>query len=332
MKRICLLLLALCLMLCACGKEQTENPTTAPTEIQTVTVTEPTATQPQPVVVTKHPTDEYLEYNWKCWFVAHADNATSVTWEFLSPDGKLHSVDETVQMNPNLFLDVSKGDTVALERAPLSLNGWSVQARFEGPGGSATTDPAKITVKQSLGAYDAVLQKYEKAANARAEGYTLLAEYDVSEMIFYADSVAYALVNLDGVGVEELIIAGMGYDVPEEPVVYEIYTIQNDTAVSIASSTTGSRLFLMKDDKILCEGSTGEGKSYFSVMRVSGGELKFQDGLYTTDPTTYYYTTGNQFGDPALMATDNNMDEKVALTFLDTWRGSVYLPPLCYIA
>lgn len=259
---------------------------------------------------------------------------------FISPEGIAYGVAETVTRNPGLFLDVSKQDTIALEKIPLSLNGWSCRARFDGPGGYAFTAAATITVRQSQGVYDAVIARYQQAAEAKPGNPGLWAEYGVSEMIDYAAHVGYCTMDLDGNGVEELIVAGIRYDIPEEPFLFEVYTIQNDAAVSVCQSRARSRLFLMNDGKILNEGSSGAASSNFSVMNIVGAELRFLNGIYTTDTqpdgsqgdVLYYYTTFNQFGDPEQMADDNKLEEKVAMTFLNSWRNSVTLPELCYIA
>ena len=338
--------LTLCLLLCACGgKEQvppTQVPSTEQTELQETTQPEtiqPVTTQSaQPPVITKDPTGEKLSPGGKTWFVAHAEGASILTWEFVSPEGTVYSVTEAMSQNTGLQVDISKEDTVQVSSVPLSLNGWSVRARFDGPGGSATSQEALITVSQSEGAYDAVLQRYREAMAHREEG--AWAQYDVSEMILYARHVGYAKIDLDNDGSQELIVAGIGYDIPQEPYVFEIFTLENGVPVTVGRSSARSRLFLMADGKIYNEGSSGAASSNFSVMQFSGGQLRFLTGLYTTDtladgspsPYTYYYTTSNQYGDLTLLAGDNGMEEKVAETFLSSWRDSITLPQLCLIA
>ena len=338
--------LMLCLLLCACGgKEQvppTQVPSTEQTELQETTQPEtiqPVTTQSaQPPVITKDPTGEKLSPGGKTWFVAHAEGASILTWEFVSPEGTVYSVTEAMSQNTGLQVDISKEDTVQVSSVPLSLNGWSVRARFDGPGGSATSQEALITVSQSEGAYDAVLQRYREAMAHREED--SWAQYDVSEMILYAQHVGYAKIDLDNDGSQELIVAGIGYDIPQEPYVFEIFTLENGVPVTVGRSSARSRLFLMADGKIYNEGSSGAASSNFSVMQFSGGQLRFLTGLYTTDtladgspsPYTYYYTTSNQYGDLTLLAGDNGMEEKVAETFLSSWRDSITLPQLCLIA
>lgn len=331
-------ILMLCLLLCGCGASQQTPATTAPTETTQMETTQMETTQPQttqaplPPVITKDPTSEKLSPGGKTWFVAHADGATILTWEFLSPDEKVYSITETMDLHPGLELDASQEDTVSLRNVPLSLNGWSARARFDGPGGSTTTQSALITVSRSEGAYDAVIETYRQAVKNQ-DG-----QYDVSEMMLYASHVGYARLDLDADGTDELLVAGIGYDIPDEPCLFEIFTLDGNTPVSVARSTIRSRLFLMQDNKIYNEGSSGVSDNY-SVMQFSGGQLRFLNGLYTTNaladgspsPYTYYFTTSNQYGDLALLGGDNGMEEKVANTFLNSWRGSITLPELCLI-
>lgn len=331
-------ILILCLLLCGCGASQQTPATTAPTETAQMETTQMETTQPQttqaplPPVITKDPTGEKLSPGGKTWFVAHADGATILTWEFLSPDEKVYSITETMDLHPGLELDASQEDTVSLRNVPLSLNGWSARARFDGPGGSTTTQSALITVSRSEGAYDAVIETYRQAVKNQ-DG-----QYDVSEMMLYASHVGYARLDLDADGTDELLVAGIGYDIPDEPCLFEIFTLDGNTPVSVARSTIRSRLFLMQDNKIYNEGSSGVSDNY-SVMQFSGGQLRFLNGLYTTNaladgspsPYTYYFTTSNQYGDLALLGGDNGMEEKVANTFLNSWRSSITLPELCLI-
>lgn len=333
-------------LLTGCGTADTEeepSATALPIQEETEAITQTDAeetTAPQAPVVTKDPTGETLSPGGTTWFIAHAENATILTWEFVAPDGTVYSVNETMSLNSGLGLDISTEDTVKLQNVPLSLNGWSVRARFDGPGGSVTTQEALITVIQSQGAYDAVIEKYRAAMEHKDE--TNVAEqYDVSEMIFYASHVGYAVQDLDGDGVNELILAGIGYDSPDDTYLFDIYTLSDGTPISVGRSTVLSLLYLMSDGKIYCEGSRSDSGGYYSIMQYSGGTLQFLNGLYSADirstadapdGLTYFYTTSNQYGDLTLVGGDSQMEEKVATTFLNTWRDMIILPELCLIA
>ncbi len=337
-----MLLCALLLAGCASGSPAPTVPeaTLPATEAVTQPPTQPPTAPAQPPVITKDPTGEKLSPGGKTWFVAHAEGATILTWEFLSPEGTVCSVTDTMTLHPGLLLDISKEDTVALQNVPLSLNGWSARARFDGPGGSVTSQAARITVSQSQGAYDSVIEKYRTAVAHKGEGDAVPYQYDVSEMLLYADHVGYALQDLDSDGTDELLVAGIGYAIPEDTYLFEIFTLENGAPVSVGRSTVRSRLYLMQDGKIYYEGSSGAAYSYYSVLQYSGGLLRFLNGLYTTNtladgteiPYSYYYTTSNQYGDLSLLGGDSAMEEKVANTFVESWRNSVCLPELCLIA
>lgn len=341
MKRFLMLFLALCMLLCACAKQQPE-PETLPPE-----TTEPETTQAEttlpiqsappettlaaaPPVITKDPLGEKVGPGSSTYFTATAKNYTILTWEFVSPDGKVYSVTEAMSQHAGLLVDTSKDNRVDVSKVPLSLNGWSVRARFDGPGGSVTTKDALITVTRSEGAYDPVIARYRAAMQDKN------AASDVSEMICYAAHAGYARQDLNGDGQEELIIAGIGYDSPEEPCLFEIFTLENGTPVSVVRSQLRSQLFLMNDGKLFNEGFNDSSSNY-SVMQLYGSQLRFLNGLYTvadegSGTAAYYFTTSNQYGDPAQAANDNFMEEKVAQTFLKGWRDAICLPELSLIA
>ena len=328
-------------LLCGCASPAAPEATAPETTVEITQTTQPpteaTDAPAQPPVVTKDPTGEKLAPGGKTWFVARAEGASILTWEFLSPEGAVYSVTDTMTMHPGLLLDISKEDTITLENVPLSLNGWSARARVDGPGGSVTSQAALITVAQSQGAYDAVIERYRTALARKDEGDSVAYQYDISEMILYAAHVGYATQDLDGDGTDELIIAGIGFFFSNDTFLFEIFTLQNGAPVSVSRSTVRARLYLMNDGRLFLEGSNSAASSCYSVMQYSGGTLRFLNGLYTTDAagdgsTAYYFTTSNQYGDPALMAGDSAMEEKAAMTFINSWRDAVCLPDLCLIA
>ena len=142
-KAILALLAAATLTGCAKSAPAATEPPTEVTEAPTEPVSEaPTEapTIPAAPVVTKDPTGEKVSPGGKTWFVAHADGATILTWEFVSPEGTVYSVTEAMAQNPGLLLDISKTDTVELQNVPLSFNGWSARARLTAP---AAPPPAR---------------------------------------------------------------------------------------------------------------------------------------------------------------------------------------------
>ena len=95
--------------------------------------------------ITKNPGAEKKQAGEDAVFIAHADNATSVTWYFVSGDTYYPAVEGPVHFE-GLEVDGANSDTLYLSKIPESLNGWSVIAKFEGPGGVKWTASAGITV------------------------------------------------------------------------------------------------------------------------------------------------------------------------------------------
>ena len=99
------------------------------------------------VVVTKSPTSETVERGAKATFVAHAANKTGITWRLVSADGL-----ETI--NVAAIADYFKGvetwglntDSLTIKNIPDNMNGWLVEAKFDGPGGPVYSAGARISV------------------------------------------------------------------------------------------------------------------------------------------------------------------------------------------
>ena len=99
-----------------------------------------------PVLITKHPSGETLPVGGKTWFIAHADNADSLTWMLVDPEGVYYALEDAMAALPGLKLEVLPKDTLGVSDVPAALDGWGVVAWFFGPGGTAETDIAYIAV------------------------------------------------------------------------------------------------------------------------------------------------------------------------------------------
>lgn len=167
MKRTLLLLTVFSLLLPAgCGRAATPAAETA-APVPTVEATAPVQQESTPVpetpvpppsfaqdlpdgteiVITKHPTGEVLPVGGKAFFIAHADNADQLTWILVDPEGVYYSLEDAAAQMPGLELEVLPKDTLGLSNVPAALDGWGVVAWFFGPGGSAETNIAYITVE-----------------------------------------------------------------------------------------------------------------------------------------------------------------------------------------
>ena len=97
------------------------------------------------VRVTKSPTSESVPYGGSCKFIAHAANATSVTWYIASADtSTILTAYEAADNISGLHVSGGNTDTLSLSGIPSWMNGCQVQACFTGEGGPVYTDVAKI--------------------------------------------------------------------------------------------------------------------------------------------------------------------------------------------
>lgn len=359
MKKIIALLMiaALTLSLCACGGSgkdaeaevtpevtaeptpaptstpeptPTPTPTPAPTPAPTPTPTPaPTPTPVPSINITKNPTGETLGAGGKTWFIAHADNADTLTWELRDPAGNAYSAAEAMAANPGLKLEDLQNDTIAVSNVPESLDGWSVVGVFSNASGSVTTSPAKITVQKLASGYAQVVEKYR---NAYASGVNEQAAYvsGYSEMAAYSAHVGYALIDLDGNGVQEIIVAGTGSGNNNGNIIFEICTLVNDQPVNICMSSARNRYYLRTDGTVLNEGSSGAAYSNYDVLSVSGSMLLTNMTLRSdldenAAAVWYYFESGS-------MTAKSVIPAEQATVIIGTLESQIYMPQLTRIA
>ena len=122
----------------------TAAPTPAPTPIPTAA---PTPVQSNLPRVTKSPTSETVQEGGKATFVAHAANATGITWRLVSSDGMATINASAASM---YFDGVSVWglgtDSLTISNIPANMNHWQVEAMFDGPNGPVYSAGARISV------------------------------------------------------------------------------------------------------------------------------------------------------------------------------------------
>lgn len=304
----------------------TPAPTTTPVPtVPPATETVPPATTvpvaPQPIVITKHPSSETVSVGAGTWFIAKAENETQITWEFFSPDGTMYSLQQAMSAHPGLILEVLPEDTLGLRQIPASFSGWSARARYDGPGGTAVTERAMITVRDP---YGEIIERY-RAVHRSGTGNI---EKGISELVNNYDFVGYALEDLDGNGVEELILATNSHgDFPY--VIYEVYTLQNGSAVCVTQSRARARYFMLQDGRFLMVGSSGAMYSNWITYGFGGASLSVQEQIWTSeephdmaDFAPYYYYSPVPYGTGEPMVYDE------AARIIENWELSVTLPYL----
>ena len=190
-----------------------------------------------------------------------------------------------------------------MQKMELTLNWTQVEIPFEGePVETAKTaaiqaqsaDPAvqqgpadtAAVNGDDAEAYSSVIEKYRTAFET---GNSKNAEYawdnGLSEMMAYSSAVGYALEDLDGNGIRELIIAGMGTSDFSERNIYDLYTLENGVPVPVATSFARMRYYLQSDNSIRYEGSSGAAYTNIVRSRLNGSSLETIEMIFTTEQT-----------------------------------------------
>lgn len=275
----------------------TPFPTPAPTPAPAPT----NYSGPAPVI-TKNPTNESLSTGGTTWFIAHARNATSLTWQAVSPDGLVYTLSEALALHPGLSLVNEANDTLAVRNVPFTLNGWGFQARFEGPGGVAVSSVAYIFVADYVAAYQGILNAYRAAYQVGGHTAQYAASNNLSVMIAHSSHIGYAFKDLDKDGTPELLIAGLSTDNTAKSVVYEIYALVGGTPQRMAISTEQDRYYLCTDNSILNSGTEGSSHAYSIVYRYGNNRITPVESYisyFTGSPKDgYYYQSGAYSPEP----------------------------------
>lgn len=148
-------------------------------------------------------------------------------------------------------------------------------------------------------AYRSVLDRYRAAKQAGVSDPGSAYEYEVSEWMEYYHDVGYALEDLDGNGIPELMVAGIDPVYGEDPVLFEVYSLENGEPVQLLISWPRSRNYLLPDGRIYNEGSSGAASSGFVLLKVNGAALEFLEGWWSSNSTddsgvTMYHTTSDE--------------------------------------
>ena len=286
--------------------------TEAPTETQTETTPE---TEPLSAPsVTKSPTDETVKQGDTALFVARAENADSVSWQFLPPDGtEAQAPDRILSAFPQLHLEGIQSETLTLKNIPMELDGWKVQARFQNQGGSVHSEAAAITVTQEEEEepenptgidprlYLPVIRNCQYIAGSDPATRTdqELAAYDPFHLAdgeqLASGRLGYVLLDVDGDGAEELIIAqnnpsGQNYD---DNLIVAMFGIHKNKPVKILQSSLESRYYLYADRKIYNDSAGDYGSNTIYLYTLKDCMLMAQEclwsNLFSEDGEISYY-------------------------------------------
>ena len=121
--------------------------TVTPTPTPTAT---PSPEELGPPNITKHPTGETVAEGEYAIFIARADNATELIWRLVSADSKTtYEIADACRVFPPLRAEGLGTERLVLDDIPLSLNGWKVECKFVGPGGTSWSKGAVLSVHKA---------------------------------------------------------------------------------------------------------------------------------------------------------------------------------------
>lgn len=333
-------------LLCSCGMPMSANYSSPTIKVDAVTSagsynSAPAAdvpvpeTSPEPLgvglVITKDPTDETVPVGEGVWFVARAKNLASMRWELIDNYGNVCSPEQAEQQNGGLLVAYPAEDTISLNNVPLSMDGWSVRAVFEGEGGPLTGKAAKITVIDYENPYSTVIMRYGKAFRYGIPTLDYCQANGISERAAECWSVGYALYDIDENGVDELFIAAWdtnaaGY---KRNLIFELYTILDNEPYRIYCSKGGSELYLIDEGRLLSV-STAPGMTSNGIYRLANDFLIYEEVyIEETDPSApgrmlWRHRVDNSIG----YSDDRPISTAEAIEAIDSLHALTCLPDL----
>jgi hypothetical protein len=215
----------------------------------------------------------------------------------------------------------------------------AIQEQSEEPAVQQSVANAALTAGDDAAAYSSVIEQYKIAFEP---GNSRNAEYawtnGLSEMIEYASGVGYALEDLDGNGIRELIIAGLGTDDFSEKNIFALYTLEDGAPVPIAVSYARMRYYLQTDNCIRYVGSSGAFHTNIVRSRLNGSSLETIEMIFTTEETkpdgSYYAACYYQEGDSERVPSEKSVkiSEEDFRMRLEQMEADTVLPELTLIA
>ena len=158
-----------------------------------------------------------------------------------------------------------------------------------------TAEPATAPSETDpIAAYAGVFETY---ATLLAEGWggEELMAHDLPLLIMYCvgdapfDNIGYLLLDVDGDGTQELLIGTLASDEFYAPIVFEMYTLNQDGSVArVFSSQERARYYLCDDNSFLFEGANSAADSIRCSYRYAAGTLTEIPGTAAQPQTLSY--------------------------------------------
>lgn len=171
--------------------------------------------------------------------------------------------------------------------------------------GLASTVPSGNSQSGSITGYpeyDEIVNQYYNGASLnwstedfREHNLCYLAGYETG-----VDQIGYCVRDINGDGVDELMIGGIG-EYSDPGMFYDLYTMIDGQRVLVKSSGERDRYYLCQDQTIANEGSSGAALVIWGYYDFVSGQLQLKEGIFTDGDkhpeNPYFYTTTTFYED-----------------------------------
>lgn len=96
--------------------------------------------------ISKNPTSEYHYEGETAYFIARANNATSMTWTFVSPSGSQYSASDFEHQFIQCKVSGADSNTLTIRNVSRDMTGWGAYCTFYGGGQTSRSSTAYLTV------------------------------------------------------------------------------------------------------------------------------------------------------------------------------------------
>jgi hypothetical protein len=208
------------------------------------------------------------------------------------------------------FETVGVEESTSEDTSTESQDASSDDSSSEAPSSASTEENDSIPA-----AYREILETIRAAMKKQGEA---VLEMDVDYLpAEYSQgySVGYEMQDVDGNGVEELILETVSEQY-EDSFIYAMFTLSNDEAVQVFNyGGARNRYYICSDGTVENQGSSGAAYSNWMYYKLVGTELVLQEAVFTRpdeqDETTmcWYYATTEPYEDNSTKITGEEASE-----------------------
>ncbi len=112
------------------------------------------------------------------------------------------------------------------------------------------------------------------------------------------DEAGFALMDLDDNGIDELIVLPTEMMTEDQGMIFDLYTIVNDSICHLASSGERARYYIAEGNVVCLEGSSSYKESSWEIYHVEGDKTELQEdmaliynGSEDEDKNSWYFST-----------------------------------------